>query len=668
MKEMLKLLGKYKWKVLLVLFLLIIQAFMDLSLPGYTSKIVDVGIAQYGIENNVPVKIRVSEYNKISELIEDKEILDKSYKCSDDVCDLTHYSEELSNMLIKPELILLDEDYDKFIGNESLVNGKLIDYVKKEYEALGIDINDYSFKYIINIGIKMLVFACLVMFLTFLSVYLSSKVMANFERDLRVLMISKVLSFESEEINKFSSASLITRCTNDVMQVSMLVMVFLRIIVYAPILGMGALVKVNTSGVSYLVAVPIILILLVMIILFIVVVPKMKIFQDMLDKLTVVSREILNGIPVIRAFTNEKREEERFEVENNNISNLTLFIDRSVAFLNPSLTFIINSVSILIVWVCSSKIDTGVMGVGEMIAISTYVIQISMAFLMISMVAMMIPRSLVSIKRLSEVINTKVSVLDNDESKSLNGIDNIEFRNVSFRYPNQSGNILENISFSVSKGESIGIIGSTGSGKSSLVNLIPRFYDTTSGNVFINNIDIKEYKISDLRDSIGYVPQKSFIKSGTIKSNICFNDKEDESLIKEVSKMSMSEEFILNKDNQYDSVVSQGGMNLSGGQKQRLSIARAFYKKSSVLILDDSTSALDYKTDASLRKELNKIKKDKIIFVVAQRVSSIMNLDKIIVIDNGKIVGIGNDNELLNTCKIYKEIKCSQLGGEEIGE
>ncbi len=665
MKDILKIVVKYKWSIIFVLFLLVVQAFMELSLPEYTSKIVDVGIAQSGIENNVPVKLRESEFVKIKELVDDVELLESSYNCTDEVCELVKYSDSLSQLLVKPELILMNVDYDKYAGNESLLSSKLIDYVKQEYKELGISLDDYSFDYIFDTGLKMLFLACVVIALTFLSVYFSSNIMANVGRDLRVKVLSKVVSFESEEVNKFSSASLITRCTNDVMQVSMLVMVFLRIVVYAPILGMGALVKVNTSGVSYLVAIPVILILFVMLVLFLTVVPKMKVFQERLDRITVVSREILSGIPVIRAFTNEKKEEERFEVENDKLSKTSLFIDRCVAFINPSLTLIINSVSILIMWVCASKINDGVMGVGEMIAISTYVIQISMAFLMLSMVAMMIPRSLVSIKRISEVFNTDVSIHNAPNPKNLTKIKSLEFKNVSFKYSESSGYVLNNISFSVNVGESVGIIGSTGSGKSSLVSLIPRFYDVSDGEILINDLNIKNYNKDDVRKCIGYVPQKGWLRSGTIKSNICFGDGSDMEM---AARMSMSEDFILSKDAGYDSPISQGGTNVSGGQRQRLSIARAFYRNSSVIILDDATSALDFNTDAKLRMELNKVKAGKIVFVVAQRVASVMHLDKIIVLDNGNIVGIGSDEELMNCCKVYKEIKLSQLGGVCDGE
>lgn len=671
MKEMLNMLGKYKWTICLILILLLVQAFLDLSLPGLTSQIVDVGIAQSGIEDNVPRKWRKSEFEKVLELVEDKELLSSSYECDLDICELTQYSEELSNMLVVPELVLLEgnvEDIEelrkKYKGNESLVSSKVIEYPKLELEALDIEIDDYAFKYITKTGLKMLVIASITMAVTFVSVYLSSKVMANFGKDLRVKIVSKIMSFESEEINKISVSSLITRCTNDVIQVSALVMVFLRIVVYAPIIGAGALVKVSSNGVSYLVGVPIICILVVMVTLFVKVIPKMRLFQELLDRLTVVSREILSGIPVIRAFTNEKKEEERFEIENEAISKNSLYIDRSVALLNPTLTFIINSVSILIVWVCASKIDSGVMGVGEMIAMISYVLQISMAFLMISMVAVMIPRSIVSIKRISEVFNTSVSVKDKEDSLELKNIDSIELDNVSFRYSGSSKDVLKNITLKVNSGESIGIIGSTGSGKSTLVNLIPRFRDVSSGSILINGKDIREYKIKDLRNNIGYVPQKSWLESGTIKSNICFGVDSDEN-IEEALRVSMSKSVVSSKEEGLVSRVSEGGSNLSGGEKQRLSIARALIKNPSVLILDDAMNALDYKTDANLRKELKKISKNSILFVTTQRIASVINMDKIIVIDNGEIVGIGSHKELVQSCKIYREIKISQLGGEE---
>ena len=416
MKDIFKILFKYKFIIVLILILLVVQAFLDLSLPYYTSNIVDVGIANKGIDSNIPNKLRRGEYDKFLELVSDKDLLESSYECNDIECTLIKESEDLSEVLLPVQVYFMTgEDYSKFSGNESLVISEGINYVIREYEELGIDLGKITLDYIVKNGLVMMLLASGVMIVSFMSVYLVSKVMANFCKDLRVSVLSKIMSFEGADRLKFSSSSLITRSTNDVMQITMLVLVILRIVVYAPILGIGALTKVSSSGVSYVILIPIVAILLIMLGLFLIVIPKVRVFQDLLDRVTVVSREILSGVQVIRAFNNQSVEEERFEKENNVISKTSLFVDRGMAVLNPLLTFVINAVTVLIVFVSTPKIDSGLMGVGEMMAVSTYVMQISMAFLMISMVFMMIPRSIVSMKRISEIFNTKSSVQSGDK-------------------------------------------------------------------------------------------------------------------------------------------------------------------------------------------------------------------------------------------------------------
>ena len=681
MKEILKTIGKYKLQILCILILLFAQAYTELELPSYTSKIVDTGIQSGGIESILPEVLSEKDYNLITNMLDNKEknILEDSYDLIDGKYKLIKENKELESILLYPISIVANIDKfngvptkevvnslkEQYEGNESFIEQSDINYIKNTYKELGIDVEEKQMNYIYSTGGKMLIVALISMGATILSVYLSSKLSAFIGKDLRNKVMKKIMTFETEELNKFSTSSLITRCTNDIVQIQTLIMMLFRIIIFAPIMGIGAITKVSGSPISWVVIVSVCAVLFLMLVLFLVVVPKFKKMQDLLDRMNLVFKEILEGIPVIRAFANEKYEEKRFEKANDDITKNGLFIHKAMAIMEPTLTLMMNSVSILIVWVSANKIDMGTMQVGSMIAFITYTMQIIMSFLMVSMVLIMLPRATISLRRVSEVLNTESKIKDKEKTLKLGEKNEVEFRDVYFRYPDATEDVLRNINFKATEGTTTAFIGSTGSGKSTLINLIPRFYDVTSGEILVNGRNIKDVKLKDLRELIGYVPQKGNLFSGTILSNITFGlNKPDREKALASAKISQALEFINEDKDGLDREISQGGTNVSGGQRQRLSIARAICKDPKIYVFDDSFSALDYKTDAELRKELNKITKDKIVFVVAQRISSVMHADNIIVLDNGEIVGMGTHEELLKSCPIYKEIKISQLGGE----
>lgn len=681
MKEILKTIGKYKLQILCILILLFAQAYTELELPSYTSKIVDTGIQSGGIESIVPEVLSEKDYNLITNMLDNKEkiILEDCYDLIDGKYKLIKENKELESILLYPISIVANIDKfngvptkevvnslkEQYEGNESFIEQSDINYIKNTYKELGIDVEEKQMNYIYSTGGKMLIVALISMGATILSVYLSSKLSAFIGKDLRNKVMKKIMTFETEELNKFSTSSLITRCTNDIVQIQTLIMMLFRIIIFAPIMGIGAITKVSGSPISWVVIVSVCAVLFLMLVLFLVVVPKFKKMQDLLDRMNLVFKEILEGIPVIRAFANEKYEEKRFEKANDDITKNGLFIHKAMAIMEPTLTLMMNSVSILIVWVSANKIDMGTMQVGSMIAFITYTMQIIMSFLMVSMVLIMLPRATISLRRVSEVLNTESKIKDKEKTLKLGEKNEVEFRDVYFRYPDATEDVLRNINFKATEGTTTAFIGSTGSGKSTLINLIPRFYDVTSGEILVNGRNIKDVKLKDLRELIGYVPQKGNLFSGTILSNITFGlNKPDREKALASAKISQALEFINEDKDGLDREISQGGTNVSGGQRQRLSIARAICKDPKIYVFDDSFSALDYKTDAELRKELNKITKDKIVFVVAQRISSVMHADNIIVLDNGEIVGMGTHEELLKSCPIYKEIKISQLGGE----
>lgn len=659
MKEILKTLFKYKWTMLIIVILLFMQAYCNLALPSYTSDIINVGIEESGITSIVPEKIRVSEFNKLLNYVSGKEKIKEAYECSD-VCVLIT-KDDLTSELEVPMSNLVSNGESSDLNRSEIIN-----YLKGEYKLVGIDINKKSMSYIYKIGIVMVLTALIAMGITILSAYLSSKVSAYFTRDLRRKTVNKILELETSDINKISSSSLITRCTNDVTQIGSTITIVLRMVLFAPIMGIGAIIKVKDSPINWVIILSVILVLILMAVGLSLIVPRFKKFQENLDNINLVSRESLTGLLVIRAFSNKKFEENKFDKANNELTNNGLFIGKTFSLMIPILTFIMNSTAILIIFVGAPKVNDFSMQVGDLIAFITYTMQIISAFLMLSMTAVLVPRSIVSIRRINEVLKINTNVVENKKAKNIDKIESIEFKDVYFRYSDSSEDVLRNINFLAKKGTVTAFIGSTGSGKSTVVNLIPRLFDPTSGKILVNNVNLKDLKIKKVRSLIGYIPQKGKLFKGTIMDNISFGQtKLNKELVFESAKMSESMEFINESLDKFNREISEEASNVSGGQKQRLSIARALAINPDVLIFDDSFSALDTKTDLQVRKNLKKIKKDKLIFIVAQRISTIMNADNIIVLNNGEIESMGTHEELLKNSKVYKEIYNSQLGGIE---
>ena len=558
--------------------------------------------------------------------------------------------------------------------SDSIKEQAAVSSVKQIYQNLGIDTDKIQNDYILKTGLQMLGIALITMLCAVSIMLLSSRVAAKLGKTLREKVFKKVIHFSNAELNEFSTASLITRSTNDIQQIQMLITLLFRVVVYAPIIGIGGFIRVLTntdSSMAWIIGIAIVAILFIVGTLFIIAMPKFKKLQDLIDKLNEVSREILTGLPVIRAFNKEKKEEGRFEKANNNLMRTNIFVNNAMSMMMPLLMFIMNSIAILIVWVGGHNVDQGIMQVGDMMAFIQYTMQIVMAFLMISMISIMLPRASVSARRINEVIDTVPSIKDPEETKKFdtNKKGLVEFKNVSFRYPDADTEILEDISFTAEPGKTTAIIGSTGSGKSTVVNLIPRFYDVTGGELCIDGINVKEVSQKDLRDIIGFVPQKGVLFSGTIESNIKYSDENmsDERMI-EAAEIAQATEFINEKENKYKDPIAQGGGNVSGGQKQRLSIARAIAKDPEIFVFDDSFSALDFKTDSKLREALETKTKNKTVIIVAQRISTILNADQIIVLEEGKIVGIGTHEELMENNETYRQIALSQLSEAELGK
>ena len=500
--------------------------------------------------------------------------------------------------------------------------------------------------------------------------YLSSRIASKYAKELRSNVFSKILTFSTVDMKKFGTSSLITRTTNDINRVQMLIIMFLRIVVYAPIMGVGAILKVLNSNASltWIIGLGIVCIVSLMLTLLFIALPKFEVVQKLIDKLNLTTREIVTGIPVIRAFSNQRYEEKRFDKVNRDLEKTNLFVERLMSLINPMISLVMNGVTLLILWEGAKKIDIGVINFGDVFALIQYAMQIIASFIMLSMVSIMIPRAMVSIKRISEILNYNVSIKDGEDAKDIKEVEGlIEFKNVSFKYPNAKEEVLSNINFTAEVGKTTAIIGSTGSGKSTLVNLLPRLYDVTSGEIKLDGVDIKNIKLYDLRNNIGYIAQKGVLFSGTIKSNIKYGNSSisDKQMIF-ASNVALADEFINSKEGGYNYKIAQGGTNVSGGQKQRLSIARAIAKKPKVYIFDDSFSALDFKTDAKLRKNIKEKLGNVTTLIVAQRISTIMHADKIVVLENGKVVGIGTHKELMKKCKVYKEIATSQLSKEEL--
>lgn len=695
-----------------IIALLIVQAYCDLQLPQYTSDIVDVGIGQGGIAYAAPEKMRGETYADLELFMtaEEKAVLDGAYvQDTDGNYSLTAKDEEtLQNidsslglpmvllsflnsgeteytietlrtmaaggMITEEQILEIREQAVSMMGDmsDSVISARAVQFVQAEYEALGMDTGKIQTGYLTRTGLKMLGLSVLMMAAAILAGLLASVAAARTGRNLRSRVYNKVVAFSSAEMDKFSTASLITRSTNDIQQVQMVIVMLLRMVLYAPIIGIGGVVKVTNTGtgMGWIIGVAVGVISALVLVLVAVAMPKFKKMQTLVDRVNLVSREILTGIPVIRAFSREKFEEKRFDKANTDLMKTQLFTGRVMSFMMPAMMLIMNAISIMIVWFGGKGIDAGTMQVGEMLAFITYTMQIVMAFLMITMVSVMLPRAGVAANRIEEVLNTKETIHDSenvqdDKLKEVKG--EVVFEDVCFRYPGAEEDALHHLSFTAKPGETTAIIGSTGCGKSTLLHLIPRFYDVTEGRITIDGIDIREVSQKKLRSVLGYVPQKGVLFSGDIASNIKFGgeDISDEKMV-EAAQIAQAVEFIDSKPEGYESPISQGGTNVSGGQKQRLSIARAIAKNPKVFLFDDSFSALDYKTDVTLRRALHEKTADATVIIVAQRISTILHADQIIVLDNGSIVGKGTHGELLAACETYREIAKSQLSEAEL--
>lgn len=747
MLKVLKYLKKTWISVIVIVALLCVQAAADLALPDYTSKIVNIGIQQGGIDTAIPEAISKDGMDNLLMFTnDDSKILDCYKLVSKDTVSNDEYNNylkeypaleneevyvlnklnkdqkyNLEEMLKKPlvqvylmqndqmqekikeslfvnvpepqkeamkDMELMDilktmpeENLEKITSNineqidnmqGTIVDQAAISSVKEEYKKLNMDIDKIQNKYIVFAGLQMLGIAFISMASAITIMLFSARVAAKLGNTLRDKVFKKVLSFSTKEFNEFSTASLITRSTNDIQQIQMLITMLFRVVVYAPIIGIGGFIRVLTNSdtsMAWIIGLAILCIIGIVGTLFLLTMPKFKKLQDLVDKLNLVSREILTGLPVIRAFNTEKKEEKRFDGANKNLMKASIFVNRSMSMMMPLLMFIMNSITLLIVWVGGHNVDSGIMQVGDMMAFIQYTMQIVMSFLMISMISIMLPRAAVSAKRINEVIDTTPSIKDKDKTKDFDddkkGL--VEFKDVSFKYPDADSEILEDISFTAEPGKTTAIIGSTGSGKSTVVNLIPRFYDVTGGELLIDGVNIKDVSQRELRSKIGFVPQKGMLFTGTIRSNIKYGNlsMSDEDMIK-AATIAQATEFIESKPKKYDEEISQGGTNVSGGQRQRLSIARAIATDPEIFVFDDSFSALDLKTDSKLRAALKEKTENKTVIIIAQRISTILDADKIIVLEEGKIVGIGKHEELMKNCEIYKQIALSQLSKEEL--
>lgn len=783
MRKLLKHLKPYTATIVVIIGFLIVQATCDLSLPSYTSDIVNVGIQQGGIDEKIPEAVTEEEMERLLLFMsrEDSERVleayelktaDTGYDCEGSVYVLKESAaedkeevQELSEILGQPMLLVsgfesdsdttkqmevsmkdnmkaaiqsqaeakakkaasqmteeekaaleanpelakkqqeemqaqieaqmqkIDEaDMFEILGMlsedqreemvaqiaekmddmpDSIVEQAATAYIKTVYEKLGIDTEQIQNSYILRTGAKMIGLAFLGMLASVMVGLLASRVAARTGRDLRSRVFKKVVGFSNAEFDHFSTASLITRSTNDIQQIQMLVVMLLRMVMYAPIMAAGGIIKVFRTNVdmSWIIGLAVVLILLLVLVLFIVAMPKFKILQNMVDRLNLVTREILTGLSVIRAFSTEKYEEKRFDNANKDLMKTNLFVNRAMTFMMPVMMLVMNGITILIVWNGAHGIDNGNMQVGDMMAFIQYTMQIIMSFLMICMVSIMLPRAAVAADRVDEILASKTAIEDpeNPETLPAGSKGEVVFDHVNFRYPGAEEDVLHDIHFTAKPGQTTAIIGSTGSGKSTLVNLIPRFYDVTGGRILIDGTDIREITQHELRDKLGYVPQKGVLFSGTIESNILYGNPDGtKAEMEEAASIAQATEFIEEKRKKYDSPIAQGGTNVSGGQKQRLSIARAIAKKPDVFIFDDSFSALDYKTDVTLRAALKEKTQDSTVIIVAQRISTILHAEQIIVLDEGRIAGIGTHKELLKNCDAYYQIASSQLSEKEL--
>ena len=761
MKNLFKYAASY-WKAMIaIVLILVVQAYCDLSLPAYTSDIVNVGIQQGGIEDEVPRQIATEEMEKLLLFVSEDDqqtVMDaytedntsykkEAYVLKDSVAEEENTMENLKDILQIPmmmtsgiesgsdttkqmedklkeqmsqgmaqsmpqganqtmpegmpqgesqaesQAVSLDDmsmfDLLKMLPAEqrttmvekieeqmsempdTILDQAAVSFCKSAYKDLGMDMDQTQIHYLLKTGGQMAVLALLGMAASIMVAFLASRVGASAGRDLRSGVFHKVVGFSNNEFNHFSTASLITRSTNDIQQIQMLIVMLLRMVLYAPILAIGGVLQVMKTNVSmsWIIGLAVIIIAFVVLLLFLVVMPKFKVLQNLVDKLNLVTREILTGLPVIRAFSTEKHEEERFDDANRTLTKTNLFVNRAMTFMMPVMMFVMNGVSVLIVWTGAHGISDGQMQVGDMMAFIQYTMQIIMGFLMLCMISIMLPRAAVAADRVEEVLKSETMIHDPKQEKHFpeDGKGVLTFDHVSFRYPGADEDVLEDITFTAKPGETTAIIGSTGSGKSTLVNMIPRFYDVTSGDIMLDGVDIREVKQQELREKLGYVPQKGVLFSGDIASNIMFGNSHgsDDEMI-EAAEIAQATEFIDTKPEKYKSPISQGGLNVSGGQKQRLSIARAIAKHPQVFIFDDSFSALDYKTDVTLRRALAEKTSGSTVLIVAQRISTILHAEQIIVLDEGKVAGKGTHAELLKNCPVYREIAESQLSRKEL--
>ncbi len=708
------------WKsVLIIVLLLIVQAYCDLALPDYTSKLIDTGIQNYGIDHCSPLQIPEKAYTIIKGFMDEDDVTvwEKYYEQSDDgiyhmTDDGKDHIDEIDQACMEPMMMyyypytMVDSDEDNQLKQMLAASGMTLDELPPEmwsqmgtqmkqmidsmrdsmgddmmmssaitctrtcYDSMDYNYKDIQMSYLKRVGVEMILMTLLMVASAILTGLVAARVAAGVGCDLRESIFKRVISFSDAEINRFSTASLITRSTNDVQQIQMVTVMLLRMVLYAPVLAVGGIIKVVESGASmgWVIVVAVAGILVVLGVLMAIALPKFKIMQDLVDRVNLVSREILTGIPVIRAFGREKFEEERFDKANKDLTKTSLFVNRVMTFMMPVLMFIMYAVTILIEWVAAHRIDSGELQVGSMTAFITYTMMIIMSFLMIGMLSVMLPRAGVAADRIKEVIDTESTICDKPDCKKLEAVKGVvRYEHVSFAYPGADEDVLTDLDFEARPGETTAIIGSTGCGKSSLVQLMPRFYDVTGGKITIDGTDIRDVSIESLRENIGYVPQKGVLFSGTIASNIRFGaeDASDEQM-KKAAAIAQATDFIEEKDKQYDSSISQGGTNVSGGQKQRLAIARAVARNAKIYIFDDSFSALDFKTDVAVRKALREDMTDSTVFIVAQRVSTILHADQILVLDEGKIVGKGTHKELMENCPVYEQIARSQLSEKEI--
>lgn len=707
--KLFKYLKQFIFPILIMILLFVIRAGSELQLPTYTSDIVNIGIQQNGIKNSVPIQLSEKTYYESQIFMTDDEIelLKNSFYKDSDFYKLKKLSEEDYNKLnntfkevftmlygfnddhVKNILVnnIKNNDYshqDKFlqlrteeleklsINKENITKQLSVNYLKSEYSKIGINLDNIRNSYLKDIGFMMLIFSFIAVLVSIMTSFISSRISSTVGKNLRESVYKKVLSFSKEDIDKFSTASLITRSTNDIQQVQTTLNMALFMALYSPIMAIWGIYKVlqTEASMSWVIALGIIILSIVMGGIMYVVMPKFKIMQKLIDNINLVSREILTGLSVIRIFGREEYQKDKFDKVNKDLRNNQMFTNKAMAFMMPAINLIMNALTVLIVWVGAKSVDAGDIQVGDMMAFLTYAIQIVMSFLMLTFLATMLPRATVAADRIDEILNYEASIFDNEklEDKKLSEVvGNITFEDVSFTFDGASEPVLRNISFTAKSGETTAIIGSTGSGKSTLINLIPRYFDVTKGSIKIDGVDIRKLSLSKLRDLLGFVPQKGILFKGDIKSNIKFGNEnitEDNLIL--AANISQSTEFINSKEEKFDSAISQGGSNVSGGQKQRLSIARAIAKNPKILLFDDSFSALDYKTDVALRKSLKENMQNTTTIIVAQRISTIINAEQIIVMNEGEIVGIGKHEDLLKNCSTYKEIAKSQLSEEEL--